>query len=68
MQIPCQDHYEPLYRCFVPLFEPLVVCVADACDGGDVYGMAGKSPQPQFTYPAFTFPGPQVCTDNGSIS
>lgn len=33
---------------------------ADGYEGGDIYGMAGKSPGGQFTYPAFTFPGPQV--------
>jgi hypothetical protein len=33
---------------------------ADGCDHGEIYGMCGKSPGPQFSYPAFTFPGPQV--------
>ncbi|XP_069685335.1 caskin-2 isoform X2 [Periplaneta americana] len=31
----------------------------DGCDHGDIYGISGKSPGPQFSYPAFTFPGPQ---------
>ncbi|XP_068084564.1 caskin-2 isoform X2 [Anabrus simplex] len=31
----------------------------EGCDHGEVYAMAGKSPGPQFSYPAFTFPGPQ---------
>jgi len=35
-------------------------CVSDGNDHGDIYGLSGKSPAAQFTYPAFTFPGPQV--------
>ena len=35
-------------------------CVSDGSDHGDIYGMSGKSPAAQFSYPAFTFPGPQV--------
>ncbi|PNF26568.1 hypothetical protein B7P43_G13253 [Cryptotermes secundus] len=31
----------------------------DGCDHSEMYGMSGKSPGPQFSYPAFTFPGPQ---------
>ncbi|XP_049803664.1 caskin-2 isoform X6 [Schistocerca nitens] len=30
-----------------------------ACDHSEVYELTGKSPGSQFSYPAFTFPGPQ---------
>ncbi|XP_049773009.1 caskin-2 isoform X7 [Schistocerca cancellata] len=30
-----------------------------ACDHSEVYELTGKSPGAQFSYPAFTFPGPQ---------
>lgn len=36
--------------------------------GGEVYGMAGKSPGGQFNYPAFTFPGPQVSLILASVA
>ena len=39
-------------------------CVADGSDHGDIYGLSGKSPAAQFSYPAFTFPGPQVSVQN----
>ena len=35
-------------------------CVTDGSEHGDIYGLAGKSPAAHFSYPAFTFPGPQV--------
>ena len=38
----------------------VLCCVTDGSDNGDIYGMSGKSPSAQFSYPAFTFPGPQV--------
>ncbi|GLH08942.1 Caskin-2 [Gryllus bimaculatus] len=31
----------------------------EGCDHAEVYAMANKSPGSQFSYPAFTFPGPQ---------
>lgn len=34
----------------------LFICT-DGFDGTDCYGMPGRSPNSQFTYPAFTFPG-----------
>jgi hypothetical protein len=39
-------------------------CVTDGSDHGDIYGLSGKSPAAQFSYPAFTFPGPQVRIKN----
>jgi hypothetical protein len=39
-------------------------CVTDGSDHGDMYGLSGKSPAAQFSYPAFTFPGPQVGMQN----
>ena len=38
----------------------VLLCVTDGSDHGDMYGLSGKSPAAQFSYPAFTFPGPQV--------
>jgi hypothetical protein len=42
-------------------------CVTDGSDHGDIYGLSGKSPAAQFAYPAFTFPGPQVCIKNTGL-
>jgi hypothetical protein len=42
----------------------LLPCVTDGSDHGDMYGLSGKSPAAQFSYPAFTFPGPQVRIKN----
>ncbi len=39
------------------IFQKKLFIFSDGFDGSDCYGMPGRSPNGQFNYPAFTFPG-----------